>query len=109
MLDVAVVGAGPAGLSAAAALLQCGSKPLRVEVSVAPASGEMLTMHKPLRKMRQCFAIDLHGRLPLCRVIQATTFATGVTGPSNSNGPQLFAGSNGSPSTKQQRQVCMLH
>ncbi|KAL0044438.1 hypothetical protein WJX82_006692 [Trebouxia sp. C0006] len=32
MLDVAIVGAGPAGLSAAAALLQCRSKPLRVEV-----------------------------------------------------------------------------
>ncbi len=78
MLDVAIVGAGPAGLSAAAALLQCRSKPLRVQVSVACASGEMLTMHKALRQMRQCFAIDLHGRrLPL-RVIQATTFATCV-------------------------------
>ena len=32
MLDVAVVGAGPAGLAAAAALLQSRSKPLRVEV-----------------------------------------------------------------------------
>ncbi|DBA92561.1 hypothetical protein WJX77_007472 [Trebouxia sp. C0004] len=32
MLDVAIVGAGPAGLSAAAALLQCRSKALRVEV-----------------------------------------------------------------------------
>ena len=42
MLDVAIVGAGPAGLSAAAALLQCRSKPLRVEVSVAYASGEIL-------------------------------------------------------------------
>ena len=42
MLDVAIVGAGPAGLSAAAALLQGRSKPLRVEVSVAYASGEIL-------------------------------------------------------------------
>ncbi len=65
MLDVAIVGAGPAGLSAAAALLQCRSKPLRVEVSVARAC-EMLTMHKPLREMRHCFATDLHGRqLPM--------------------------------------------
>lgn len=32
MLDVAIVGAGPAGLAAAAALLQSRSKPLRVEV-----------------------------------------------------------------------------
>ncbi len=53
MLDVAIVGAGPAGLSAAAALLQCRSKPLRVEVSVACDLGEILTMHKPLRNMRQ--------------------------------------------------------
>ncbi len=53
MLDVAIVGAGPAGLSAAAALLQCRSKPLRVEVSVARDSGKMLTLHKPLRKMLQ--------------------------------------------------------
>ncbi len=33
MLDVAIVGAGPAGLSAAAALLRCRSEPLRVQVS----------------------------------------------------------------------------
>ncbi len=53
MLDVAIVGAGPAGLSAAAALLQCRSKPLRVEVSIARDSGKMLTLHKPLRKTLQ--------------------------------------------------------
>ncbi len=75
MLDVAIVGAGPAGLSAAAALLQCRSKPLRVEVSVARAC-EMLTMHKPLREMRQCFATDCMGGSYPCGVIQATVFAT---------------------------------
>ena len=35
MLDVAVIGAGPAGLCAAAALSRCRAKPLRVEVSIA--------------------------------------------------------------------------
>ena len=36
MLDVAVIGAGPSGLSVAAALLQCKSKPC-VKVSHNPA------------------------------------------------------------------------
>ena len=34
MLDIAIIGAGPAGLSAAAALLRCKSPPLRVEASL---------------------------------------------------------------------------
>ncbi len=52
MLDVAVIGAGPAGLTAAAALLQCRSKPLRVQVSILPLVLRIAVMS--LELLRQC-------------------------------------------------------
>ena len=47
MLDLAVIGAGPAGLSAAAALLHCRPKP-RIKVSHDPAELEQHEQVKAL-------------------------------------------------------------